>query len=145
MMDQVEIYSFNYAERPELYNSALNIRKKVFIEGQNVDPDIEIEHEEDARHYLLLLDGKPVATARWRTTAKGIKLERFATLEEFRNKGLGSMILKAVMDDVIPMEEPIYLHSQAAALNFYLRHDFEITGDKFLEANIVHYPMKYRK
>jgi predicted GNAT family N-acyltransferase len=144
-MDKVEIYRFDFSEKPDLYKSSLQIREKVFIEGQNVDPAIEIENEEEARHYLLLFDSIPVSTARWRVTEKGIKLERFATLEEYRSKGLGGMILKAVMDDVIPLGKQIYLHSQAAAVNFYLGHGFEITGDKFFEADIEHYPMRYVK
>lgn len=144
-MEKISIYSFTTSERPDLYEKALQIRKDVFIEEQNVDPAIEIENEDQATHYLLISDGKPRATARWRETPEGIKLERFATVKGSRNKGLGALILNAVMDDILPANKKIFLHAQARVVNFYLRHGFEITGEKFLEANIEHYPMKYTK
>ena len=144
-MEKISIYSFKTSERPDLYEKALQIRKDVFIEEQNVDPAIEIENEDQATHYLLISIGIPKATARWRETPEGIKLERFATVKGSRNKGLGALILKAVMDDILPTNKKIYLHAQARVVSFYLRHGFGITGDKFLEANIEHYPMKYIK
>jgi predicted GNAT family N-acyltransferase len=144
-MEKIRIYSFKTSERPDLYEKALGIRKDVFIEEQNVDPAIEIENEDQAYHYLLISDGAPEATARWRETPGGIKLERFATVKGSRNKGLGAMILKAVLDDILPLNKKIYLHAQARVVSFYLRHGFGITGEKFIEANIEHYPMKYIK
>jgi len=84
-----------------------------------------------------------VATARWRETENGIKLERFATLYEFRNKGIGAKILSEVMKDVLPLDRPIYLHSQSDAVNFYKRSGFMISGDTFYEAGIRHFLMVY--
>lgn len=143
-MKNIRIEKFRKEDRPDLYDSSLMIRETVFISEQYVDPTIEIEYEDESLHYLLLLDEKPVATARWRETARGIKLERFATLKDFRRTGLGEIILKAVIDDVLPFNKKIYLHSQARALDFYLRNGFVVTGNMFIEAGIEHYPMEYQ-
>ena len=138
-MYEVKRFSFN---DKELAEQAFAIRRKVFVEEEGVDPDLEYNHEEEAHHYLLLLNGKALATARWRETDKGIKLERFAVLPEFRNRGLGGIILREVINDVVPLGKAIYLHSQLRAVPFYERNGFVKEGDVFFEAGMGHYHMK---
>jgi len=137
-----EIKRFSFQDK-ELFDLALAIRTMVFVEEQGVDPALEYDHDEPAHHYLLLLAGKPVATARWRETDKGIKLERFAVPAGFRNRGFGEIILKEVLKDVIPLEKPVYLHSQVRAVPFYRRNGFYTSGEPFTEAGIVHFLMVY--
>ena len=122
---------------------AFVIRKTVFVEEQGVDAALEYDHEEEARHYLLFLGEKPIATARWRETEKGIKLERFAVLPQFRNRGIGDVILKEVLKDVSLSGKMIYLHSQIRAVTFYQRNGFYKVGEQFTEAGIEHVFMKY--
>jgi predicted GNAT family N-acyltransferase len=106
----LEFYRFG-PENPLLAVIANDIRHSVFVEEQGVPPDIEYdEYESTCEHYLMYLDGAPIATARWRFTGHGIKLERFALRIEYRNKGLGTFLLKEVLKDVIPLGRPIYLH-----------------------------------
>ncbi|MGA2822806.1 MAG: GNAT family N-acetyltransferase [Bacteroidales bacterium] len=138
-----EVKKFSSSDQ-DLANQAFAIRHKVFVEEEGVDPNLEYNHEEDAHNYLLLLGKKAIATARWRETEKGIKLERFAVLPAFRNRGLGGIILKEIINDVIPLGKTIYLHSQLRAVPFYERHGFVKEGDVFYEADIRHYYMKLR-
>jgi predicted GNAT family N-acyltransferase len=138
-MTEVKRFSFNDKDSAE---QAFAIRRKVFVEEEGVDPDLEYNQEEEAHHYLLFLNGKALATARWRETEKGIKLERFAVLPEFRNRGLGGIILKEVVNDVVPLGKAIYLHSQLRAVPFYERHGFVTEGDVFYEAGMGHYLMR---
>ena len=141
----IDIVTFNIKEKPDLCKQANQIRQKVFVEEQNVDPALEYdEYESVALHYLLYVEGLPVATARWRETAKGIKLERFATLASHRNKGLGAILLQDIMDDNLPKGKKIYLHAQLRAIPFYERHGFVIIGEQFTEADIEHFEMEYR-
>lgn len=135
------ILAFRNTARPDLAEQALSIRHEVFVIGQHVDPGLEYEHEDESRHYLLVLDEKPVATARWRETENGIKLERFATLEAYRNKGLGAALLSRILEDIKPLQKTIYLHSQLTAVKFYERYGFVKEGGIFYEANIGHYKM----
>ncbi len=139
----IEIISFTIDIRPDLASLANSIRQKVFVEEQKVDPELEYdEFEGIARHYLLFTDGKPVATARWRETGRGIKLERFATLPDYRNQGLGDKILQSVLDDVSPYGKMVYLHSQLRAIPFYERKGFVKVGEQFTEAEIEHFRME---
>ena len=125
-----------------LLSLALDIRTKVFIEGQQVPAELEHDGlEEEATHYLVYLDEVPIGTARWRLTEKGIKLERFAVLDSYRNKGVGDWLLKKILEDVMPKGQKIYLHAQADAMNLYLRNGFKIASAPFHEAGILHYLM----
>jgi predicted GNAT family N-acyltransferase len=130
-------------ENTDLAEKAIAIRRTVFVEEQGVDANLEYDHEEECTHYLLFLGDKPVATARWRETGKGIKLERFAVLSQFRNRGIGDIILKEVLKDVSSLEKVVYLHSQLKAIPFYERNGFHKEGDLFTEAGIGHFLMKY--
>lgn len=132
-------------ESVDLMRISNEIRTKVFIEEQKVDPEIEYEYEDEGNYYLLFYDEMPIATARWRRTDKGIKLERFALLKEYRNKGLGTKLLKEVLTDVRKFNRPIYLHSQVIAKNYYKRAGFVEEGEHFFEADIEHVLMKYAR
>ena len=130
----------------KLFEMAFHVRTIVFVNEQQVDTALEMdEYDAVAQHYLALEDNKPIATARWRHTDNGIKLERFAVIAEYRNNGTGSKILEIVLQDVVPFQKPIYLHSQLKAINFYKRHGFIKEGNIFTEANIEHYKMHYKK
>lgn len=140
----IKIVKFQVSDK-ELSEKAFDIRNKVFVQEQNVDPSLEYENEEKCTHYLIIIDNKPVGTGRWRYTQKGIKLERFATLPKYRNRGLGTELLKRILSDVIPLSDKIYLHSQLKAVPYYERQGFRKKGDIFIEAGIKHYLMDFEK
>ena len=140
----IEIIKFN-KDNEARYRQALEIRKKIFIDEQQVPVEMEVENEEQATYYLMLLDGKAIGTARWRETEKGIKLERFAVLNEYRNKGLGTAMLKKVLSDLKGKNKSVYLHSQLPAIPYYEREGFEKRGAMFEEAGILHYTMTLKR
>ena len=120
------------------------IREQVFVQEQQVPRHEEYDEFEDtAHHYLALYNGQPCGTARWRKTDKGVKLERFAVLSEFRNNQIGAAILQRVLADVKARTKagPIYLHAQLPAMRLYERAGFAKQGELFLECDIEHYKM----
>ena len=130
-------------------DAAFTIREKVFVEGQGVPAALEndLHDRTDARHYLARADdGTPTGAARWRETENGVKLERFAVLEGFRNQEIGAALLHAVLADVraeLP-DAQVYLNAQLRAVPFYERHGFQKEGEVFGEAGIQHYKMMLR-
>jgi hypothetical protein len=52
------------------------IRKDVFIRGQNVPAEVELEFEEQCEHFLAEIGSQPVGAGRLRETHPFIKLER---------------------------------------------------------------------
>lgn len=129
------------------FDQAVQIRKKVFVIEQKVDPNDEYDQfEETSHHFLAKLDGKPAGAARWRMTEKGIKLERFAVLKEFRGKGIGQALVSAVLEDLrsysLSDGQVVYLHAQLNAVSLYSKFGFRPVGDLFEECNIQHYKME---
>ena len=125
----------------EELESAFAVRRKVFVEEQGVDPQLEMENEEVSTHFLALLNNIPCAACRYRKTNKGYKLERFAVLKEFRGKRLGQAMVAAVLDDIPDDGKPIYLHAQSDAVGLYVKFGFAIEGEEFEEAGIQHFRM----
>jgi predicted GNAT family N-acyltransferase len=124
--------------------AAFAVREKVFVEEQKVPRLEEYDaYEDEAHHYLATYEGVPCGAARWRTTPKGVKLERFAVLKEFRGRGVGGKILEEVLADVQAAhpDQTIYLHAQVTALPFYQRYGFSARGAMFSECDIDHYLM----
>lgn len=126
---------------------AFKIRTTVFVEEQNVPPQDELDqYENSAVHFLAYANNEPVGTARYRYTDKGIKLERFAVLKEFRQLGLGKALVNAVMKDIEANPDnqgkTCYLHGQVPVVEFYQSFNFIPEGDQFDECGIMHYLMR---
>ena len=117
------------------------IRRSVFINEQNCDPKDEYENEEESIHFLLIENKIPYATARYRKTEKGIKMERFAVLKSQRGKGYGLLILKEIIKDISKIDTIKYLHAQVQVVDFYEKVGFTKIGNKFDEVGIMHYKM----
>jgi predicted GNAT family N-acyltransferase len=128
-------------EDKEDMEKCFSIRKEVFIKEQKCDPKDEYENEEESIHFLLTKDKIPCATARYRRTEKGIKMERFAVLKSQRGKGYGLEILKAIINDVSTKKCTKYLHAQIQVVKFYEKAGFKKVGDEFDEVGIMHYKM----
>ncbi len=134
-----------YIETEKEYQSALAIRKEIFIKEQRVSRDEEIdEYEDSATHIVVLKDGQALGTARWRFTDEGVKLERFAVLKSFREDGVGTALLQFALDE-LREESNIYLFAQKQVIPFYEKFNFISVGHIFYEASIVHQKMVYRK
>ena len=136
----VEINKFQFQDT-ELMQRAHKIRHEVFVIGQNCPADLEYEFEEESTHFLVLYNGKAVATARHRKTKNGYKLERFAVLKSERGKGYGNIVLKAILDDLSDFNSLIYMHAQKQVLPFYEKLGFKKGGEEFEEAGITHFKM----
>ena len=121
----------------------LSIRKDVFIRGLNIPEYLEIDKNEDMATYVLAyVKNKPVGTARWRKTKKGIKLERFAVLEKYRSNGIGTKMTKFILKN-LEETQLIYLYAQDSAIKFYKKLGFKSIGNLFKEVGINHQEMIY--
>ncbi|HLW21014.1 MAG TPA: GNAT family N-acetyltransferase [Cyclobacteriaceae bacterium] len=127
--------------------SVFSIREAVFVKEQEVPQEEEYDDfEGSSTHFLAMVGNEPAGTARWRTTDKGIKLERFAVLKSFRGMGVGQALVKTVLEDIMLQPENkrklLYLHAQLPAVPLYAKFGFIKEGEQFMECNIAHYAMK---
>ncbi|MCF6094052.1 GNAT family N-acetyltransferase [Microaerobacter geothermalis] len=137
--------TFKIAQNKEDWQDALKVRKKVFIEEQNVPEEIEIDqYEEISTHFIVYNEQlQPVATARFRsydeTTAK---IERVAVLPELRGTGLGRELMlfleKAAKEAGYTKAK---LNAQLHAEPFYKKLGYSQISELFYEANIPHVTM----
>lgn len=122
---------------------AFAIRRRVFVEEQEVDASEEYDDDDEkSTHFLAYCEGVACGTARWRFKEQGIiKLERFAVDSSYRGKGVGAALVKAVLED-LPLADKVMMHAQLHAIPFYLKQGFETYGPEFEEAGIKHFAMK---
>lgn len=125
---------------------AFEIRRRVFVVEQAVDPSEEYDDDDEkCTHFIALAEGVPVGTARWRFKDKGIiKLERFAVEKDYRGQGVGAALVQAVLAD-LPLADKVMMHAQLHAIPFYEKQGFETYGPEFDEAGIRHYAMKLKQ
>ena len=136
----IHIKKITFENKIEM-QKCFEIRKDVFVNEQQCDPKDEYEFEEESTHYLLSEKNIPLATARYRKTENGIKMERFAVLKSKRGKGYGIKILKKMILDLSHSNLTKYLHAQVQVVKFYEKVGFKKIGGKFDEVGIMHYKM----
>lgn len=146
LMDKTDPLFVYRITEPRDLEKAFDIRRRVFVEEQRVDEREEYdEFESVSQHYIALYNDIAVGVARWRRTPNGIKLERFAVLPEYRSKGVGSRLVKKVLEDLPQNISYVYLHAQLTAIGLYRKFGFKEEGEQFSEANILHYKMVLTK
>ena len=116
------------------------VRHKVFVLEQSIPPEIEMDGKDsDCIHFLALEKSRPIAAARLQ---KYGKIERVSVLRDYRSKGIGTAIMKMVIEKARKMDvETIYLHSQLDSKNFYQQLGFIQQGENFFEADKLHIEM----
>lgn len=119
-----------------------DIRNRVFIDEQNVAPELEWDaHDATATHFLLTVDGCALGTAR---LLPGGRIGRVALLPEARGKGLGLRLMQAVMKHARQHgQQHLELSAQTHALGFYEQLGFVTCSDVYLDAGIPHQTMRY--
>jgi len=123
---------------------AYAIRRRVFIEEQQVPEEIELDAD-DARafHALATIGTDAIGCGRMLDHGDGeVKIGRMAVLPEFRGTGVGRDILRFLMDRArAGGRRNAILHAQLTAEGFYLKEGFRPLGDVFEEAGIAHRKM----
>ncbi|RUR10168.1 GNAT family N-acetyltransferase [Legionella sp. km772] len=124
----------------------LDIRLEVFVKGQNVAIEEEMDgKDEESIHYLLKVDEQAVGVARVRFIKKDAKIERVAILDSFQNKGLGKQLMGAILADLQQNSqlENARLGSQTHAIPFYEGLGFKVCSEEYMDAGIPHKDMFY--
>ncbi|MCW9048304.1 MAG: GNAT family N-acetyltransferase [Gammaproteobacteria bacterium] len=126
----------------ESKNALSEIRRKVFIEEQNVPEELEWdEYDQDCTH-VLVTDEHNKAVACGRLKSDG-HIGRMAVLKEHRATGIGTAMLSELINHAENMKiNKVYLHAQTSAIKFYEKQGFEVISEEFMDAGIAHKTMK---
>ena len=134
------------ADNPALIDQVFAIRTEVFVHEQKCLPSEEFDElDAVAQHYLLFENELAVATGRFRKTDNGIKIERIATLSQYRGKGYATELLHHLMEvaqTTYTEANCFYLHAQVSVKPLYEKLGFISYGNTFIEADIVHQAME---
>lgn len=125
-------------------SECLKVRKEVFIKGQNVPEEREIDGlDPECVHLLLKYNSETCGTLRLREIDKDtMKIERVAVLEKFRGKKLGnSLMQKAIQYLISEGFKKAKLSSQVDVIPFYEKFGFITTGEEYEDAGIMHKDM----
>lgn len=118
------------------------IRQRVFVEEQQVPASLEWDAEDSEAQHFLALNAKGAAVGCARLLPNGY-CGRMAVLANWRQQGIGSALLEAVLAAArIRGLSRVKLSAQRQACGFYKCFGFETVGDEYQEAGIVHVAMQ---
>jgi predicted GNAT family N-acyltransferase len=127
--------------RPEDMPAAFALRHEVFVVGQGVPEELELD-EMDAvsDHAVALLDGAVVGTGRLLPSGT---IGRMAVSSALRGQGLGAAVLGVLEDRARERGlAAVELHAQVHAVGFYGRYGYVPVSGVYLEAGIEHQSMR---
>ena len=142
MTDTIDFFPIT-VEQTDWHGSApilTRIRHSVFVEEQGVPESEELDDNDAAALHWIAWG--PGDTAMGTARLVGNKIGRMAVLKEFRDKGVGSALLRAIINHGIKAGlKTLVLDAQIRAMRFYQGVGFETTGPEFKDAGIPHRPM----
>lgn len=110
--------------------------------------DVSFAEDSDpgAVHLGLRVDGELVATSSWiprpHNGEPAIQLRGMATAHSLQGTGLGGYLLESGCERAATTGvRLVWARARDAALDFYLRHGFEVEGEGFIDAttNLPHH------
>lgn len=121
---------------------AKTIRLEVFVNEQGVSPSIELDDQDPVCVHALAFDNEGAVMATGRLLPSG-QIGRMAVLREHRGKGVGSLILKALVAEAQRRgDAKVGLSAQIHACQFYEAHGFVTEGQPYVDAGIDHIAMR---
>ncbi|MBN9646046.1 GNAT family N-acetyltransferase [Terrisporobacter glycolicus] len=144
-----KIKKFNELNIEEIYK-ILALRNEVFIVEQEC-PYLDCD-DKDLNSYHLFLTENGQIVSYLRILEKGVSYDeisigRVAVKKSYRGKGISrKMMLKAIefIENNLS-ENTIKIQAQAYLLNFYSSLGFKAVSEEYLEDNIPHIDMIYKK
>lgn len=120
------------------------LRNEVFVNEQNVPPEIEIDEEDKhATHIIAEENGVAVGCARVLFGEDGGRIGRLAVKKEKRGQGIGKEVCRFIIGLCRERGyKRVWLNSQLHAVGFYEKLGFSRRGETFFEAGIEHVEME---
>jgi len=123
-------------------SAAEPIRYAVFVEEQKVPAEIELDEFDPLCLHALAFDRAGTVVGTGRLLPDG-HIGRMAVLSQARGSGVGSALLRALMEAARARgDREVALSAQAHAIPFYERFGFVAEGDEYDDAGIAHRMMR---
>lgn len=123
---------------------AKEIRINVFINEQGFKSEFD-EIDDFAYHIVYLDDGKPICTGRCykdKEDENNYHIGRVAVIKQYRNRHLGSLIMKTLEDYIRQIGgKSVQLSAQVTAMKFYNNCGYNEEGPEYLDEFCPHVKM----
>lgn len=125
----------------EYFEQIRKIREDIFCKEQGVSLDLEFDGLDSTAIHSVAFDGDiEIGTGRMLSDGH---IGRIAVKKEYRERGIGKLIMKCLIDEAFNMKfDEIWLSSQYYAKGFYEKLGFNVIGEIYKEADIDHIKMK---
>lgn len=101
-----------------------------------------VEGDQEALHFGVIVDNIIVSVASLYIDANSARLRKFATLSAYQGKGVGSSLLKHLIQKLKEQGvNYLWFDARKSALSFYNRFDFQASGDVFYKNEVPYYNM----
>ncbi|MEX2474816.1 GNAT family N-acetyltransferase [Marinobacter sp.] len=137
---RIRKYSWQLAPGP-----VRDIRQQVFVEEQQVPPELEWDATDEIADHFLAVDAsnQPVATARlFSTLGETAHIGRMAVLPSWRGQGIGEAMLHHLIQENSGQFSEFRLSAQQHAIPFYQRSGFHVCSELYDDAGIPHVDMR---
>lgn len=135
------VKAFDSLSLRELYD-VLHLRDLVFVVGQGITSEPEVDGEDPLAHHGLVRDplGRLVGTFRLFLGESPIRVGRIAVHPELQRGGVGTEMMRRLADYL--GDRPALMHAQAYLEPWYRRLGWQSYGERYLEAEIEHISMR---
>ena len=117
------------------------LRFAVFVKEQKVPAEIELDSFDALSVHAVAFDANDEAIGTGRLLPDG-HIGRMAVAKQARGQGVGSALLKALMDEARRRGHTrAVLSAQTHATAFYGKHGYSIVGGEYDDAGIPHVDM----
>jgi len=118
------------------------VRQAVFVEEQGIPESLEWDGSDaECRHVLALAEAAAEVVATGRLMADG-RIGRMAVLQAWRGCGVGRALLERLQQRALRTGlRDVYVHARLEVAGFYSDAGFELAGQPFVTAGIVHVAM----
>lgn len=121
---------------------AAPIRQTVFVDEQHVPVEMELDQWDPLSVHAVAFDAANEAVGTGRLLPDG-HIGRMAVLQQARGSGVGSELLRALMEEARRRgHREAVLSSQTHAVDFYRRHGYAQFGSEYMDAGIPHIDMR---
>jgi predicted GNAT family N-acyltransferase len=121
---------------------AAPLRYAVFVDEQKVPVDMEIDDWDPQCVHAVAFDDQSMAVGTGRLLPDG-HIGRMAVTAQARGAGVGSALLRGLMDEARRRGHPMALLSaQTHAIPFYAVHGYEVVSGEYMDCGIPHVDMR---
>ena len=102
-----------------------------------------VEGDESSIHYGVYLHNVLVCVASTFINHRVARLRKFATLEEFQGRGVGTQLIRHIVGEITQANvETFWCDARTTAVSFYEKFGMEVQGDEFIRSGISYYKME---